>query len=75
MTTTHVRDGDPNWFFKVTFTDGATMTFYADNLALAVDHATTVARDVGKTVAEVTRLTHKKHLTPTEVADAGTIFG
>jgi hypothetical protein len=70
MTTT-----DPVWFFQATFDGGGTATFYADSKALAFDHAGTLARDFGKRgVRTVTRLKHRKDVTPTENAQAGALY-
>jgi hypothetical protein len=65
---------DPVWFWRATFTDGTSFTFYADSKALARDHAAYVGRvDVGKTLADVTRLKHAKDVTADELAAAGTV--
>jgi hypothetical protein len=65
-------NGDPNWFWRATFSGGSTATFYADSKALAWDHAGTLARDFGRERAvKVTRLKRAKDVTPAENAAAG----
>lgn len=64
---------DAVWFWRATFTDGSTFTFWADSKALASDHAATVGRDVSKTLKAVARLGHDKDLTEQDRAFAGTI--
>lgn len=63
-----------NWFWLATFTDGSTVTFYAESKDLAWDHAGALARDFKRIAKTVKRLKHANDVSKAEYATAGELI-